>query len=134
MWLRNSVLHNPPSLADVQRARADVVEFERLENAECISRYHRALVTDRSDIVLVSSFHNASDEKVAVYLAFRDGDFYVGFDGIAAWITDTYNSTAFDDWLFHNEMPDPGSWSMEDHPIDYCLSGEGAPSLTVAGP
>jgi hypothetical protein len=122
VWLDDTVVHTPPSLADVQRVQADVAEFERLENAECISRYHKALVTDRSDVVLVSSFHNASDEKVTVYLALRDGDFYVGFEGIAAWITDTYNLTAFDDWLFHEEMPDPGTWSIEDHLIDYCLS------------
>ena len=122
VWLDNQVIGNSPSLADVQQVQADVASFQRLNNSDCIAMYHKALVTDRSDLILVSSFHNASDDESKVYLAFRDGDFYVDFDGIANWICDTYNQTAFTICLDTLQTPDPGTWSIEDHPIDYCLS------------
>ncbi len=96
VWTDNTVLFNAPTLADVQQVQAAVGKFERLENAECVAQYYKTLVTDRSDLVLVSSYHNATDDKNTVYFAFRYGNSYVDFDGIAGWMCESSDLKAFE--------------------------------------
>lgn len=123
IWTDNEVIGNSPTLADVQRVQADASSFERLNNTACITKYYQALVTDRSDLILVSSSLNASNGESTVYLSFHDGDFYVDAGEVASWMCESYsNQTAFENCLDRHEAPDPNTWEIKNHTIDYCLS------------
>jgi hypothetical protein len=120
-WTSNEVLGNEATLADVQKVQADAAEYERLENKDCINAYKKALLTDRSDLVLVTMYHNASDDQSNVFIVYRDGDFYVDFEGTAAWIEDTHNEAQVEVFLNTGVyQTDPSDWILDRWRIDHC--------------
>ncbi|RDW65107.1 hypothetical protein BP6252_10758 [Coleophoma cylindrospora] len=92
--------------------------WERLENKDCLQAYSNAFVSDRRNVVLVSSAKNANNS----ILQYGSADFQADMDG-NWWICSKHNQDGgFQTCNAQDYISSADTWTVFDYPIEYCLS------------
>lgn len=96
----------------------NAASWERLENKDCIQQYSNIFISERRNVLLVSSMKNDSNSV----LLYNDADIGSGLTG-NWWICSKYGNdggsmTCNPD----NYLSTASNWTVFDYPIEYCLS------------
>jgi hypothetical protein len=108
----------------LEKERANISSLQRLSNSECIEAYTTGFVSGRSDVVLVSTLHNAPNSLLWSKYPFPYLQYGAPDIDHSAWVcTDIPNSPLFSaTCTFQRAQQYSTNWTIDEIPIEYCLS------------